>query len=131
MKSELKTKNATPFKLFLRKIASIFIPLIPALVASGLITGISKAVIQAGWLSAESQLAMILTVIGGGLFTYLGILVGINAAKEFGGSPFSVVWQGSLLSILPPLRSFYLEKSSFQDGVDLSVSYLLPSLSPL
>jgi len=87
VKGELKKKNATPFKLFLRKIASIFIPLIPALVASGLITGISKAVIQAGWLSAESQLATILTVIGGGLFAYLGILVGINAAKEFGGSP--------------------------------------------
>lgn len=87
VKSELKKKNATPFKLFLNKIASIFIPLIPALVASGLITGISKAAIQAGWLAAESQLAIILTVIGGGLFTYLGILVGINAAKEFGGSP--------------------------------------------
>jgi sucrose PTS system EIIBCA or EIIBC component len=86
-KSEINKKNATPFKLFLRKIASIFIPLIPALVASGLITGISKAVIQAGWLDGESQLAMILTVIGGGLFAYLGILVGINAAKEFGGSP--------------------------------------------
>ncbi|WP_078412644.1 PTS transporter subunit EIIC [Priestia abyssalis] len=86
-KSELKAKNATPFKLFLRQIASIFIPLIPALVASGLITGITKAVVQAGWLPAESQLATILTVIGGGLFAYLGILVGINAAKEFGGSP--------------------------------------------
>jgi sucrose PTS system EIIBCA or EIIBC component len=87
VKGELKKKNATPFKLFLRRIASIFIPLIPALVASGLITGISRAVIQAGWLSAESQLAAILTVIGGGLFAYLGILVGINTAKEFGGSP--------------------------------------------
>ncbi|MED3964452.1 PTS transporter subunit EIIC [Niallia taxi] len=86
-KSTLKTKNSTPFKMFLRKIASIFIPLIPALVASGLITGVTKAVVQGGWLSAESQLAMILTVIGSGLFTYLGILVGINAAKEFGGSP--------------------------------------------
>ncbi|AZU64059.1 PTS transporter subunit EIIC [Neobacillus mesonae] len=86
-KAEINKKNATPFKLFLRKIASIFIPLIPALVASGLITGISKAVIQAGWLAADSQIAMILTVIGGGLFGYLGILVGINAAKEFGGSP--------------------------------------------
>lgn len=86
-KAEINQKNATPFKLFLRKISSIFIPLIPALVASGLITGISKAVIQAGWLDAESQLAMILTVIGGGLFGYLGILVGINAAKEYGGSP--------------------------------------------
>ncbi|WP_080843877.1 PTS transporter subunit EIIC [Cytobacillus gottheilii] len=87
VKSEINKKNATPFKLFLRKIASIFIPLIPALVASGLITGISKALIQAEWLAADSQIAIILTVIGGGLFTYLGILVGINAAKEFGGSP--------------------------------------------
>lgn len=87
VKSEINKKNATPFKLFLRKIASIFIPLIPALVASGLITGISKALIQAEVLAADSQLAIILTVIGGGLFTYLGILVGINAAKEFGGSP--------------------------------------------
>lgn len=86
-KAEINKKNATPFKLFLRKISSIFIPLIPALVASGLITGISKAIIQAGWLAADSQLALILTTIGGGLLAYLGILVGTNAAKEFGGSP--------------------------------------------
>jgi PTS system sucrose-specific IIC component len=86
-KAEINKKNATPFKLFLRKISSIFIPLIPALVASGLITGITKAIVQAGWLAADSQLATILSVIGGGLFGYLGILVGTNAAKEFGGSP--------------------------------------------
>ncbi|MFS3930023.1 PTS transporter subunit EIIC [Priestia flexa] len=86
-KSELKAKNQTPFKLFLRRIASIFIPLIPALVASGLITGITKSVVQAEWLAADSQMALILTAIGSGLFAYLGILVGINAAKEFGGSP--------------------------------------------
>jgi PTS system sucrose-specific IIC component len=86
-KSEIDKKNAKPFKLFLRRIASIFIPLIPALVASGLITGITKAIVQAGLLAAESQLAIILTVIGSGLFAYLGILVGTNAAKEFGGSP--------------------------------------------
>ncbi|MCY8270677.1 PTS transporter subunit EIIC [Bacillus sonorensis] len=86
-KSAVSKKNAKPFKLFLRRIASIFIPLIPALVASGLITGITKAVIQAGWLDDKSQTAIILTVIGSGLFAYLGILVGVNAAKEFGGSP--------------------------------------------
>jgi PTS system sucrose-specific IIC component len=86
-KAEINRKNATPFKLFLRKISSIFIPLIPALVASGLITGITKAVVQAGWLAGDSQLAIILSVIGSGLFSYLGILVGMNAAKEYGGSP--------------------------------------------
>ncbi|WP_026679303.1 PTS transporter subunit EIIC [Fictibacillus gelatini] len=86
-KSEIKKKNATPFKLFLRRIASIFIPLIPALVASGLVNGITKTLVQAKWLDEKSQLAIILMVIGSGLFAYLGILVGINAAKEFGGSP--------------------------------------------
>lgn len=87
VKAEINKKNATPFKLFLRKIAGIFIPLIPALVASGLITGITKAVVQGGLLAADSQLATILSVIGSGLFGYLAILVGTNAAKEFGGSP--------------------------------------------
>ena len=42
---------------------------------------------QASWLDEKSQAAIILTVIGSGLFAYLGILVGTNAAKEFGGSP--------------------------------------------
>jgi sucrose PTS system EIIBCA or EIIBC component len=87
VKSELKQKNATPFKLLLRRIASIFIPLIPALVASGLIMGISKALVQAGWLAATSSVATVLTAIGSGLFAFLAILVGFNTAKEFGGSP--------------------------------------------
>jgi PTS system sucrose-specific IIC component len=41
IKAELKKKNNTPFKNFLRKIGNIFIPLIPALVGAGLINGIA------------------------------------------------------------------------------------------
>ena len=106
-KAEINKKNATPFKLFLRKIAGIFIPLIPALVASGLITGITKAIIQAGWLAGDSQLATILSVIGGGLFGYLGILVGTNAAKEFGGSPALGAIAGILI-INPAVAGIHL-----------------------
>ncbi|MGE6754596.1 PTS transporter subunit EIIC [Rossellomorea sp. NPDC071047] len=85
-KADLKKKNSTPFKLLLRRVANIFIPLIPALIASGLITGFTKFFVQAQWLNGESQLVMMLSIIGSGLFGYLGILVGMNAAKEFGGS---------------------------------------------
>ncbi|WP_051529924.1 PTS transporter subunit EIIC [Anoxybacteroides tepidamans] len=85
-KADLKKKNATPFKLFLRKIASIFIPLIPAIVASGLIAGITNVIIRVG-ANPESTVISILNFIGWGLFSYLGIFVGINAAKEFGGTP--------------------------------------------
>ncbi|MFP3489132.1 PTS transporter subunit EIIC, partial [Staphylococcus sp. SIMBA_130] len=35
----------------------------------------------------ETSIVSILNFIGWGLFGYLGIFVGINAAKEFGGTP--------------------------------------------
>ncbi len=85
-KQGLNEKNATPFKMFLRRIASIFIPLIPAIVASGLIAGLNNIVIRAG-ASPDFVLVQLLDVIGWGLFGYLFVFVGINTAKEFGGSP--------------------------------------------
>ncbi|OLS37093.1 PTS sugar transporter subunit IIC [Alkalihalophilus pseudofirmus] len=76
----------TPIKSFLKRIGNIFIPLIPALVASGLINGGANFARNAG-VDPEITWLQILLVIGGGIFTYLGILVGWNTAKEFGGTP--------------------------------------------
>ncbi|OHR72698.1 permease [Bacillus sp. HMSC76G11] len=92
IKQELKKKNSTPFKTFLRKIGSIFIPLIPAFVGAGLIAGIASILannITAGNLSEETwqQYVTILNVIKNAIFSYLVIYVGINAAKEFGATP--------------------------------------------
>lgn len=91
IKSNLKKKNNTPFKNFLRKIGNIFIPLIPALVGAGIINGIAgllNNMITSGndtsWLLT---LQPILGVIGSAFFGYLTIFAGINAAKEFGGTP--------------------------------------------
>ncbi|GAA4723309.1 PTS transporter subunit EIIC [Brevibacillus fulvus] len=114
-KSALAEKNATPFKRLLRRISSIFIPLIPALVASGLISGISKGVVQAGWLPADSLVASVLNVIGSGLFAYLGILVGTNAAKEFGGSPALGALAGILI-ISPDVAKITLFGESLLPG---------------
>ncbi|TDB54876.1 PTS beta-glucoside transporter subunit EIIBCA [Bacillus sp. CBEL-1] len=92
MKSELKKKNNTPFKNFLRKVGSIFIPLIPAFVGAGLIAGIASILansITAGDLDQDTwqQYVTILNVIKNAIFSYLAIYVGINAAKEFGATP--------------------------------------------
>lgn len=86
LKSVRDEKNRTPFKLFLRKLASIFVPLIPAIVASGMLAGPTNVAIRFG---ADSQgaLVQILNVLGWGIFSYLAVFVGINAAKEFGGTP--------------------------------------------
>ncbi|WP_068785108.1 PTS transporter subunit EIIC [Paenibacillus phocaensis] len=91
IKAELKQKNNTPFKNFLRKIGNIFIPLIPALVGAGIINGIAGLINNlitsgngADWLLT---LQPIISVIGSAFFGYLTIFAGINAAKEFGGTP--------------------------------------------
>ncbi|MFC5775398.1 PTS transporter subunit EIIC [Ectobacillus antri] len=81
-----KQKNSTPLKNLLRKVGNIFIPLIPGLVASGIINGIANFAKNAG-ADPNATWLQILLLIGGGLFAFLGILVGMNTAKEFGGTP--------------------------------------------
>ncbi|KGE18067.1 PTS transporter subunit EIIC [Paenibacillus wynnii] len=91
IKATLKKKNNTSFKNFLRKIGNIFIPLIPALVGAGIINGFAgllNNLITSGhtaqWLVT---LQPIVGVIGSAFFGFLTIFAGINAAKEFGGTP--------------------------------------------
>ena len=86
VKAAISAKNQTPFKLLLRRIASIFIPLIPGLIGGGLILGITNVATKFNWIADKNLLAM-LSLLGSTIFTYMGIMVGMNTAKEFGGSP--------------------------------------------
>lgn len=87
--ADVKNGNkSSPFSFhkFLRKIAHIFIPLLPGLVASGIIHGTANFAKNAG-ANPDASWMQILLLLGSGIFTYLGILVGWNTAKEFGGTP--------------------------------------------
>lgn len=92
VKEGYKKKNNTPFKRALKSIASIFVPLIPAFVGAGIIGGIASVfqnLITAGSLDAATwgSFVVILNIIKNGLFTYLNIYVGVNAARVFGATP--------------------------------------------
>src|SRR5699024_12287896 len=81
----------TPLHRLLKHIGNIFVPLIPGLVASGLILGIANiienlAAPEAGVLDPsilETDLFLLLSAIGNLLFGSLGVFVGINTAREF------------------------------------------------
>jgi PTS system sucrose-specific IIC component len=94
-KAELKEKNNTPFKRFLRHLSNIFIPLIPAFVGCGVIYGSSKLLQNLGLI--DDNMYAMLGVIGKAVFTYMSIMVGMYTAKEFGGS---VTLGGSIAGIL-------------------------------
>lgn len=85
-KDAIKKKNNTPVKNLLRKIGSIFIPLIPGIVGSGLINGTAGFLSNSG-VDPTLTWMQLLSVIGGSIFGFLAILVGWNTAKEFGGTP--------------------------------------------
>ncbi|MGW2183240.1 PTS transporter subunit EIIC [Streptomyces sp. NPDC001732] len=84
MRAARKAKNATPFKLFLRRIANIFVPLIPALIGCGIIAGLNGLLVNLGWLTS---LTPALAATASGFMALIAVFVGFNTAKEFGGTP--------------------------------------------
>lgn len=85
-----KEKNATPVKLMLRRVANIFVPLIPALIGCGIVSGIGGLLTNlassghAGWAAGAVPA---LSAISSGFMSLIAVFVGINTAKEFGGTP--------------------------------------------
>lgn len=93
-KAAAKQKYNKPnkFKSILKSLANIFVPMIPALVGAGIIAGIASIfqnLVTAGTLTGDNvtQFVTVLNVIKNGLFAYLAIYTGINAASEFGATP--------------------------------------------
>ncbi|OEJ52190.1 PTS transporter subunit EIIC [Streptomyces agglomeratus] len=84
IKAERKARNATPVKLFLRRIANIFVPLIPALIGCGIIAGLNGLMVNLGWLPAVTPA---LAAVATGFMALIAVFVGLNTAKEFGGTP--------------------------------------------
>nr|WSW67688.1 PTS transporter subunit EIIC [Streptomyces sp. NBC_00995] len=84
MRAARKAKNATPFKLFLRRIANIFVPLIPALIGCGIIAGLNGLLVNLEWLPSVTPA---LAAMASGFMALIAVFVGYNTAKEFGGTP--------------------------------------------
>lgn len=94
LKAARKERNATPFKLFLRRIANIFVPLIPALIGCGIIAGLNGLLVNLGWLTGVTPA---LAAIASGFMALIAVFVGFNTAKEFGGTP---ILGGAVASII-------------------------------
>ncbi|MFI9766942.1 PTS transporter subunit EIIC [Streptomyces sp. NPDC052415] len=77
-------RNATPVKLALRRVANIFVPLIPALIGCGVLAGLNGLLLNLGLLPGVTPA---LSVIATAFMSLIAVFVGHNTAKEFGGTP--------------------------------------------
>ncbi|HHO7885338.1 TPA: sucrose-specific PTS transporter subunit IIBC [Staphylococcus aureus] len=115
--SEVKAqsaKNMNPLQRFVKMLSDIFVPIIPAIVAGGLLMGLNniltakdlffsgKSLIDV--YSQFAGLAEMINVFANAPFTLLPILIGFSAAKRFGGNPFLGAVLGMIL-VHPSLMS--------------------------
>ncbi|MFE0510167.1 PTS transporter subunit EIIC [Streptomyces sp. NPDC058964] len=77
-------RNATPVKTALRRVANVFLPLIPALIGCGILAGVNGLLVNAGWLTG---LTPALAAISSAFMALIAVFVGYGTAKEFGGTP--------------------------------------------
>ncbi len=87
LQAEIRARNATPVKLAFRRIASVFLPLIPGFIACGLITGGLSMVLKFAPGMADAPVVKLLSVFGNAVFWGMNLFVGWSAAQVFGGTP--------------------------------------------
>ncbi len=82
-KAAQKAKHDKPLQRGLHHIANVFIPLLPGIIAAGLVNGICNVIdYQTGSAFANDWWYLTIKTIGWGLFAFLPIFVGMNAAKD-------------------------------------------------
>lgn len=95
-KEEAKNAAAQKQNIFLRLIkvlGDIFVPIIPAIVASGFLMGIMEAMnfmVNNGFLTinTESSIYQFAVLFSNVAYTFLPILIAFSAAKVFGANPY-------------------------------------------
>jgi sucrose PTS system EIIBCA or EIIBC component len=127
-KASAKAKYSAPMSGALRKLADVFIPLIPAFIASGLIMGIINLLKRpdiAGSIALDYPNVLgLLAIFGGAVFAIMNILVGVNAARVFGGSQAMGGVMAGILSS-PALAQITLFGETLQPGRGGVIAVLL------
>ncbi|MBD5429615.1 sucrose-specific PTS transporter subunit IIBC [Lactobacillus sp.] len=92
-----KNQKFNPVMAFIKLLSDIFVPIIPALVAGGLLMALNNFLTQPGLFGPKSVVQMapsiaglseMIQVMSAAPFIFMPILVGISAAKRFGANQF-------------------------------------------
>ena len=86
--AEFKKKNSRSLlKRLLLRVGHIFVPLIPAFIGCGLLTGLVTLLLKISPDMAGNTYVQYLKLAGSSIFTVLNAFIGLYACKEFGGTP--------------------------------------------
>ncbi|RZI50016.1 PTS maltose transporter subunit IIBC, partial [Aeribacillus pallidus] len=118
-------KNLNPIQRLVKLLSDIFVPIIPAIVAGGLLMGINN-VLTAKDLFIEGKslidaypeiadLAALINTFANAAFVFLPILIGFSATQRFGGNPYLGATLGMLM-VHPDLLNGWGYGSALANG---------------
>ena len=117
-KDELKdvaNTETNPLMKLIKVLSDIFVPLIPALLAGGLLMALNNVLTGQGLFGPQSIVEMvpgiqgfaeIVNLMASAPFAFLPILIGFSATKRFGGNPYLGAAAGMML-VMPSLVNGY------------------------
>ena len=103
------------FSRFVKMIADIFVPVLPALIAGGLLMALHSVLTAEGLFGKQSVIQMfpamtdydaLINLVSSAAFAFLPVLVGFSAAKRFGGNTYLGAAMGAAM-VSPSLLSAY------------------------
>ena len=108
---EAATQKQNIFMRAIKLLGDIFVPIIPAIVASGFLMGIMNSLdfmINNGFISMDtsSSIYMFANLFSKTAYTFLQILIAFSAAKAFGANPYLGAVIGMIM-INPALQNAY------------------------
>ena len=85
--------NDNKFKKIIKTLGDVFVPIIPAIVAGGLMMGLTESInfcVNNGYLAIDTSASwyVFLTMFSNAAYIFLPILIGFSSAKVFGGNQF-------------------------------------------
>ncbi|GIN10297.1 PTS sucrose transporter subunit IIBC [Shouchella clausii] len=100
-------QKLNPLQRFVKMLSDIFVPIIPAIVAGGLLMGLNNVLTASGLFFDDlslieaypnmADLAALINTFANAPFVYLPVLIGFSAAKRFGGNSFLGAALGMLM----------------------------------
>ncbi len=108
-------------KRMIKSLGDVFVPILPAIVASGLMMGLVEAIGKAVPSFAQSDWYGILDLLSNTAFTFLPVLIAVSAARVFGGNIFLGAVIGMVM-IHPGLINAWSAGS--MDAADIPVWHL-------
>ena len=134
-KDEVKAAAAqkgNPAQRFIKTLGDIFVPIIPAIVASGFLMGIMESLsflINAGYLSLDPNNAIfyLANLFSNTAYVFLPVLIGFSGAKVFGGNPFLGGVIGMIM-VHPNLQNAWGKTGGIEEYLDVFGLYKVPLL---